>query len=111
MKHVRAETQDLVTCAATPLNLAGKRIVAVMYSTYPWDPRPRRAAEALTVEGASVEVICLKETDEQPERESFNGVDITRINLQCHRGGKLSYLAQFGFFILISGAILASRAL
>ena len=88
----------------------GKRTVAVMYSTYPFDPRPRRAAEALTVEGASVEVICLKEGDEEPQRESFNGVDITRIPLKHSRGGKLSYLVQYGSFILITGAILAFRA-
>ncbi len=106
-----AETPDLVTSAATQLKLAGKRTVAVMYSTYPWDPRPRRAAEALASKGASVEVICLKERDEEPQHESFNGVGITRIPLKHRRGGKLSYLIQYGSFILISGAILAFRAL
>jgi glycosyltransferase involved in cell wall biosynthesis len=91
-------------------NLAGKRTVAVMYSTYPFDPRPRRAAEALAVEGTSVEVICLTEGDEEPQHETLNGVEITRIPLKHTRGGKLSYVAQYGYFILISGAILASRA-
>jgi glycosyltransferase involved in cell wall biosynthesis len=110
MKHVGA-TGDLVAPAAASLNLAGKRAVAVMYSSYPWDPRPRRAAEALTVEGASVEVICLKQRDEEPNHESFKGVDITRIPLKHRRGGKLSYLIRYGSFILISGAILAYRAL
>lgn len=90
--------------------LAGKRAVAVMYSTYPSDPRPRRAAEALAREGVSVEVICLKETDEDPERDTFNGVDITRVDLKHRRGGKLSYVAQYGSFILRAGAILAGRA-
>jgi Glycosyl transferase 4-like domain len=94
-----------------PLGIAGKRVVAVLYSTYPGDPRPRRAAEALAKEGASVEVICLKETDEEPDRESFNGVDITRVHLKHCRGGKLLYLTQYGSFILISGAIIAWRAL
>jgi glycosyltransferase involved in cell wall biosynthesis len=82
-----------------------------VYSRYPADPRPRRAAEALVNEGASVEVICLKETDEEPLHEFFNGVYITRVPLQHRRGGKLSYLLQYGSFILISSAILASRTL
>lgn len=82
MKRVGPETRDLVTSVATPRNLAGKRTVAVMYSTYPEDPRPRTAAEALNVEGASVEIICLKEMDEEAQHESFNGVHITRISLR-----------------------------
>jgi glycosyltransferase involved in cell wall biosynthesis len=91
--------------------LAGMRAVAVVYSSYPSDPRPRRAAEALAKEGASVEVICLKQTDQEPSRESFDGVEVTRVPLQHRRAGKFSYLAQYGSFILISGAILAFRAL
>src|SRR5260370_40844397 len=91
------------------LRLAGKRVVAVVYSNYPSDPRARRAAEALAREGASVEVICLKETDDDPLHESFNGVDITRIPLKRRRGGKLSYIAKYGSFILFAGAVLARR--
>jgi glycosyltransferase involved in cell wall biosynthesis len=94
-----------------PLHLAGKRAIAVMYSYYPGDPRPRRAAEALVSEGVGVEVICLKETEQQLERESFCGVEITRIPVKHRRAGKLTYLAQYGSFILISAAILARRAL
>jgi glycosyltransferase involved in cell wall biosynthesis len=96
--------------SAEPLRLTGKRAVAVVYSSYPSDPRPRRAAEALAKEGASVEVICLKETDQEPEHEFFNGVDITRVPLKRRRGGKLSYLLQYGSFLLLSGSILARRA-
>jgi len=91
-------------------SLAGRRAVAVVYSSYPGDPRPRRAAEALAREGASVEVICLKETDAEPERETFNGVDITRVNLKHRRGGKVFYIVQYGTFILLAAAILAGRA-
>jgi glycosyltransferase involved in cell wall biosynthesis len=108
MRH--SDMPSLGDSSTTPLNLAGKRGVAVMYSNYPRDPRPRRAAEALTVAGASVEVMCLKEIDEEPQRESLNGVEITRLPLKHRRGGKLSYLVQYGSFILISGVILTSRA-
>jgi glycosyltransferase involved in cell wall biosynthesis len=97
--------------ARKPSPLVGKRAVAVVYSSYPFDPRPRRAAEALVKEGASVEVICLKGTEEEAKHESFNGVDITRVAIKHRRGGKLSYLIQYGSFILLSGAILTGRAL
>src|SRR5260221_8656295 len=92
------------------LRLTGKRVVTVLYSGYPADPRPRRAAEALAKEGAIVEVVCLRETDEEPQHQSFNGVDITRLPMKRRRGGKVSYLLQYGLFILRSGALLAWRA-
>jgi glycosyltransferase involved in cell wall biosynthesis len=111
MKLSVAETRHPPSSTIAPLPLAGKRAVALMYSIYPGDPRPRRAAEALAKEGMSVEVICLKETDEEPLRESINGLDITRIPFKRRRGGKLSYLLQYGSFILFSGVILAFRAL
>ncbi len=57
----------------------------------------------------TLEVICLKETDQQPAHEIFNGVEITRIPLKRRRGGKLSYVLQYGSFILLAGAILAAR--
>ena len=107
-----AEDNSQVSAPAMNLSpLVGKRVVAVVYSSYPSDPRPRRAAEALAKEGASVEVICLKETEEEPNHESFNGVEITRVPIKHRRGGKLSYLVQYGSFILFSGAILTGRAL
>jgi glycosyltransferase involved in cell wall biosynthesis len=90
--------------------LAGKRAVAVVYSSYPSDPRPRRAAEALAGEGASVEVICLKETDAECQQEFFNGIEITRVPMKRRRGGKISYVLQYASFILLAGSILASRA-
>jgi glycosyltransferase involved in cell wall biosynthesis len=91
------------------LPFSGRHAVAVVFSSYPADPRPRRAAEALAREGASVEVICLKESDNEPPREIFNGIEITRLPLKRYRGGKLSYVLQYGTFILLAGWILAGR--
>ena len=91
------------------LALKGKRAVSILYSSYPSDPRPRRAAETLAGEGMNLEVICLKENDQQPAHEVFNGVEITRLPLQRRRAGKLSYVLQYGSFILLVGAILAAR--
>jgi hypothetical protein len=58
----------------------------------------------------SVEVLCLKDADDDLEHESFNRVDITRLHLKRHRGGKLGYLIRYGTVILIFGAILARRS-
>ena len=110
MARLAGETSSFVDSVTDSLQLVGKRAVAVVFSNYPADPRPRRAAEALVKEGLHLEVICLKETDEEPERESFNGVEITRIPLKRRRGGKLTYIAQYGSFVLLAGSILAVRA-
>jgi glycosyltransferase involved in cell wall biosynthesis len=93
----------------TSSHLSRTRVAAVVYSSYPADPRPRRAAEALIQEGASVDVICLMETPEEARDEYFNGVHITRIPLRRRRGGKVSYIFQYGLFILFAGAIMAAR--
>jgi glycosyltransferase involved in cell wall biosynthesis len=53
----------------------------------------------------------LKETGEEPEREFFNGIEITRVPMKRRRGGKFSYVFQYGSFILLSGLILTGRAL
>jgi glycosyltransferase involved in cell wall biosynthesis len=107
---VTEEIGDSVGSRIPPSRFVGRRVAAVVYSTYPADPRPRRAAEALAREGAIVEVICLSESDEEPRREFFSGVDITRVPMKRVRGGKLSYLLRYGLFILFAGAILARRS-
>jgi glycosyltransferase involved in cell wall biosynthesis len=102
---------DSIISVPAVRQLSGKRVVVVLYAHYPADPRPRRAAEALIEEGASVEVICLKETDAEAAHECFNGVQVTRIPLRRHRGGKLSYVRQYSSFTLRSAVILAGRTL
>lgn len=91
--------------------LSGKRVAVVLYSAYPSDPRPRRAAEALSRAGAIVDVICLEETDDEPRHEIISQVSITRISLKHRRGGKLSYVLQYAWFILLASAIMAGRSL
>lgn len=89
--------------------LHGKRAAVVVFSYYPADPRVRRAAEALVQQGMSVEVICLRQTGSELQHGSFNGVDIFRVPLKRHRGGKIAYVWQYLSFILVSSAMLASR--
>lgn len=91
-------------------SLRGKRVGMVVFSCYPADPRPRRAAETLTKEGVSLDLIC-EHDDVAPKRERRDGIEIFRIPVTHRRGGKLSYAYQYSAFILIAAAILARRSL
>src|SRR5207237_2442155 len=90
--------------------LQGKRVGMVTFSSYPADPRPRRAAEALLKEGMSVDLVCLRDKKE-PTREAFGGINILRVPITHRRGGRFSYAHKYSAFILISAGILALRTL
>ena len=90
--------------------LQGKRVGMVTFSSYPADPRPRRAAEALLKEGMRVDLVCLRDKRE-PTREAFGGINILRVPITHRRGGRFSYAHKYSAFILISAGILALRSL
>ena len=92
-------------------NLRGKRAAVLLFSYYPWDVRPRRAAEALVNEGVQVEVICLRKSKDEPAREKFKGVDIIRLPLKRHRGGALAYVFRYSAFLAGAFIVLAARSL
>jgi glycosyltransferase involved in cell wall biosynthesis len=87
------------------------RVASVVFSSYPADPRPRRAAEALAQLGMDVEVICLADGEGQLSSELVDGVKVTRVPLQRSRSGKLTYFWQYGWFIVVAAFILASRTI
>jgi glycosyltransferase involved in cell wall biosynthesis len=89
---------------------AGKRVAMVTFSPYPYDPRPRRAVDALVGEGASVDLICLGGNG-APRRETRNGANILRIQLKHDRRGKVRYAYRYAAFILVSSVIFALRSL
>lgn len=91
--------------------LRGKRGAVLLFSHYPADPRPRRAAEALAGEGVTIDLICLQEKPGEPKRENVNGVNVLRIPLKRRRRGKISYAWQYSAFIAISFAYLTIRSL
>lgn len=91
--------------------LRGKRGAVLLFSHYPADPRPRRAAEALIQQGAEVDLICLQERAGEPRREKVNGVNVLRVPLRRRRGGKVSYAGQYSAFILTAFGYLTVRAL
>jgi len=90
--------------------LRGKRVGMVVFSSYPADPRPRRAAEALLAEGMHVDYLC--EADEKlPKREHIGNLEVIRLPITHFRGGKFSYAYQYSSFITMSASILAWRSL
>jgi glycosyltransferase involved in cell wall biosynthesis len=58
-----------------------------------------------------VEVICLREREDDRRRDVFNGIDITRLPIRRRRGGVLAYVSEYGAFLLTALAILAARGL
>lgn len=101
---------DIRSNAPAPSALRGRRLAVLLFSYYPADVRPRRAAEALVNEGMDVELICLRKSSDEPKREVFNGVRILRLPLRRHRGGRVTYLLQYAAFIAAAFVVLAGRS-
>ena len=91
--------------------LRGRRAAVLLFSHYPADPRPRRAAEALAAQGVNVDLICLRDGDVSRHIETYGNINVTRVRLKRHRGGKLGYVGQYAAFVLASFFYLASRSL
>ncbi|MGZ4966177.1 MAG: glycosyltransferase [Chthoniobacterales bacterium] len=79
--------------------LRGRHGAVLLFSHYPADPRPRRAAEALAAEGATIDLICLRDENERME-EAFGNINVSRVPLKRQRGGKISYVGQYSAFLL-----------
>ena len=86
--------------------LDGKRVAMVTFSSYPGDPRPRRALDALHNQGMSVDLICLAD-ENMPWREKSSRLNVLRLPIQHRRGGILSYAYTYCAFILACTVILA----
>ena len=90
--------------------LAGKCCAMVVFSSYPEDPRPRRAVSTLLAAGMTVQLLCEAKPG-APRREVAERLAITRIPLKHHRGGVLSYLYQYIGFTMIASMILLWRSI
>ncbi len=82
----------------------------VTFSSYPADPRPRRALDALRSQGMSVDLICLSD-ENAPRREKCNGLDVLRVPIEHRRGGIFAYAYSYAAFIFVCSAVLAVRTL
>lgn len=92
------------------MQLRGKRAGVVVLSNYPFDPRPRRTANALMLEGMSVDYICVSD-GKDPWHEKTNGIDVFRVPISHDRGGKLAYAYQYSAFTLAAASLLAVLSL
>jgi len=108
--HRGAESHPARSPGRNDWRLRGKRAAVLMFSPYPIDARPRRAAEALVEQGMNVEVICISEEPGELRRETFKGVDVLRLPFRRRRAGKLTYVLSYTSFIATCFAILAARA-
>ncbi len=77
-----------------------RRIGMLVCSHYPQDPRVRREAEALVQAGFRVDVVCLKKPG-QPAHEKKCGVRVHRMPLDRKRAGKLRYIWDYLWFMLL----------
>jgi glycosyltransferase involved in cell wall biosynthesis len=91
--------------------LRGRRSAVLLFSHYPADPRPRRAAEALAAQGVNVDVICLRDGNADAAYETCSNINVTRIPLKRQRASKLGYVGQYATFMLVSFFYLAWRSL
>ncbi|MFT3781730.1 MAG: glycosyltransferase family 4 protein [Nibricoccus sp.] len=92
-------------------DLRGKRAAVILYSSFPSDPRPNRAAEAMAEAGMTVDVLCLAESEKEAPHEKCGNISVYRIPMRRRRESKLTYLLQYGRFLLSSFWFLTRRSL
>ena len=91
--------------------LRGKHAAVLLFSQFPADPRPRRAAEALAAQGVNIDLICFVTTMRSRHKRAYGSVNVSRVRLKRQRGSKLGYVGQYATFLLASFFYLASRSL
>jgi glycosyltransferase involved in cell wall biosynthesis len=91
-------------------HLQGKRAAMVTFSSYPADPRPRRAADGLLKEGMSVDLICLAH-ENGAKHETIGSLHVARIPINHKRGGKFTYGYNYSAFLTIAMSLLAMRGI
>jgi glycosyltransferase involved in cell wall biosynthesis len=65
----------------------------------------------LAAQGANIDLICLRDGDGEPTHETYGNINVRRVRLKRHRGGKLGYVAQYAAFVLASFFYLGRRSL
>jgi len=74
------------------------KVLMIVYSHLPKDPRVRREANALKENGYEVDIICLK-SKQQSTFEIIDGINVFRLNLEKSRSSKSRYIIlYFTFF-------------
>jgi glycosyltransferase involved in cell wall biosynthesis len=113
--EIRSTEASLGECdqlaAVRTRRLRGRRAAVLLFSHYPADPRPRRATEALAAQGVNIDLISLRDGESDPAQQTYGNINVTRIGLKRHRGGRLAYIAQYVAFVLICFFRLAWKSL
>lgn len=91
--------------------LKGKRAAVLLYSSFPSDPRPFRAAQAMVEAGMQVDLLCINRGANAPAREQIGGVSIFRLAIRHQRRGKVAYLLNYLRFLGRSFLFLGRRGL
>ncbi len=113
---IAAQPTDVLSSVRSPVAISrrvfeGKRAAMVTFSSYPFDPRPRRAIEALVNEGMTVDLVCLGSKD-TPRRKTLQGIEVLRVSVNKEeRGGRLKYAYRYASFILFSSLVFGLRSL
>jgi glycosyltransferase involved in cell wall biosynthesis len=100
---------DGATVRGNPLR--GKRAAVVLYSTYPSDPRPYRAAQALLREGMEVDFFCIGEKKSPSCGELIDGVRVFRFLLIRRRDNKIVYILKYAQFLFAAFRFLTKRSI
>ncbi len=88
-----------------PNNSNTKKVLMLVLSHYPSDPRVRREAEALVNNGYRVDIVCMSSRNELPE-ENFEGIRVFRILHGHTKENILKYLLlTIRFFIKAAAKI------
>jgi glycosyltransferase involved in cell wall biosynthesis len=90
--------------------LCPPRAGVVLFSYYSEDARPRREAEALLGAGFEVDILCLRRLADERLHENIGGANVYRLPLSRHRNGRMTYLLQYGCFLLASFTFLTFRS-
>jgi glycosyltransferase involved in cell wall biosynthesis len=91
--------------------LRTKRAAVVLYSSYPTDPRPYRAAQALVQQGVEVDFFCIGEKKSPPGGEMSNGVRVFRYPLTRRRDNKIVYILKYAQFLFAAFCFLTKRSI
>jgi len=91
------------------MTLHGKKAAVLLYSGFPSDSRPYRAALALVEAGMEVDVLCLTEQPGEPLREKVGEVNVYRLPFAHRRSHKAYYIKAYSRMFLASVRFLGRR--
>lgn len=86
--------------------MTARRVAIVVHAVYPGDPRVRRQSDALIEAGHEVDIICLRQSGEEPE-ERDGALRIVRLPVNRTFIGFAGHLAEYLAFTTMAAWVLA----